>query len=149
MRRGKLTEGVLGSSKKQTYNQARLEDVYRSMNMTATYQPKAMLSTTFNNRKGDKRLVASANRYSAKRNGPIANSGQLKESTTSKSLNERVAQSAENLNEEKNLVTEPLDTEEKDEKSQSKRPDGPTKELKLEDLEPTKEATKNNETNPD
>lgn len=119
------------------------------MNMTATYQPKAMLSTTFNNRKGDKRLVASANRYSAKRNGPIANSGQLKESTTSKSLNERVAQSAENLNEEKNLVTEPLDTEEKDEKSQSKRPDGPTKELKLEDLEPTKEATKNNETNPD
>ena len=108
-----------------------------------------MLSTPFNNRKGDKRLVASANRYSAKRNGPIVNSRQLKESTTSKSLNERLPQSAEILNEEKNLVTEPIDTDEKENKSKSKRLDGPTGELKLEDLEPQKEAAKNTATNPD
>ena len=51
-------------------------------------------------------------------------------------MNERLPQSAEILNEEKNLVTEPIDTDEKEHKSKSKRLDGPTGELKLEDLEP-------------
>ena len=47
-----------------TYNQARLEGVYRTPNrVSASYQPKAMLSTPLNNRKYDKKVL-SVNRTS-------------------------------------------------------------------------------------
>ena len=106
-----------------TYNQARLEDVYRSMNMTATYYPKAMLSTPFNNRKGDKKTVTSANRNNSKRTSQPGSTSKLKSSATSKSLNERNLKSSENLNEEKNLVTEPLEPVDKTEKDGPKDED--------------------------
>ena len=68
-KKSKFVESVLSSTKKapttsMTYNQARLEGVYRTPNrVAASYQPKAMLSTPLNNRKYDKKVV-SANRTS-------------------------------------------------------------------------------------
>ena len=119
-----------------TYNKARLEDVYRSMNMTATYAPKAMLSTPYNNRKGDKKTVASANRNNSKITPQTGGSQtKLKSSATSKSLNERNLKSSENLNEEKNLVTEPLEPVDKAEKDGPKDEDTNQEKMKLEDLQ--------------
>ena len=73
-KKGKFVEPVLSSSKKvptskvsnlsMTYNQARLEGVYRTPSrVAASYQPKAMLSTPLNNRRYDKKVV-SVNRNS-------------------------------------------------------------------------------------
>ena len=135
MKRPKFVDGVSGSKQKMTYNQARLEDVYRSMNMTATYYPKAMLSTSFNNRKGDKKTVTSANRNNSKRTPQLGSSSKLKSSATSKSLNERNLKSSENLNEEKNLVTEPLEPVDKAEKNGPQDEDTNKEKMKLEDLQ--------------
>lgn len=42
-----------------TYNQARLEGVYRTpISVAASYQPKAMYSTPLNNRRGDKKMIS-------------------------------------------------------------------------------------------
>ena len=73
-KKSKFVEPVLSSSKKvptskasnlsMTYNQARLEGVYRTPSrVAASYQPKAMLSTPLNNRRYDKKVV-SVNRNS-------------------------------------------------------------------------------------
>ena len=112
------------------------------MNMTATYQPKAMLSTPFNNRKGEKRLVTSANRYSAKKPAQAVSSTHLKASSASKGLNARAPKSSDNVNEEKNPVTEPMELTEKGTKTKPEgEQNGPQGELKLEDLQPNNQST--------
>ena len=110
-KKGRFAESVLSSGKKaatsaQTYNQARLAGVYRAPDtLTASYQPKAMLSTPLNNRKFDKTVVA-ANGSSAtykKRdlyNRAMSSSTPGKKSAAKSLIQRKHAQSEDTLPEE-------------------------------------------------
>ena len=83
IKRRKLTKSVLVNNRKLTYNQARLNDLYRSMDMSVTHQPKVMQSTSFDRLGESKWITSSAKRYQSKRNVPDASSANLRVSSAS------------------------------------------------------------------
>ena len=86
-------------------------------------------------------MVSSAHRHSAKRPTQAVPATHLKASSAATSLNARVPKSSDNVNEEKNPVTEPVETTEKGDKNGPEGEERPQGELKLEDLQPNNQST--------